>query len=459
MSPTLGQLSLDVGGELLAAPAARDQIFRGVCSDTRQLKPGQLYVALRGPSFDGADFLQQARDLGAVGALSERAGPEGFPVVRVADTLQGLQRAARVHRLRFEIPVIAVAGSNGKTTCKEMTASILRQKATTLATRGNLNNHIGVPLTLLQLDAEHAYAVIELGANHPGEVAALAAMVVPDIAIVTNAGAEHLEGFGSIEGAARAEGELFAALTSEATAILNVDDAFADLWRDMTIARVVSFGLGAKADFSAREISTTESEHGPVTRFMLLCPQGEAVISLPLLGKHNVVNALGAAAAAMTAGADLQHVADGLARMRPVAGRLQWRRTAGGASVIDDSYNANPSSMQAAIDVLASLPGEHWMVMGDMGELGDFSAAAHQELGRYAQAHGVHRLFAFGPWSQLAVKEFGAAASWFADIDELTAALHAELHADVCVLIKGSRSNRLERVVVALCGQAADGVH
>ena len=199
MSMTLGQLSLDAGGELLAPVAAANVVFKGVSHDTRQLQPGQLYVALRGPSFYGADFLKQARDLGAVGALAVRVGPEGFPVVRVTDALQGLQRAARAHRLRHTIPIVAVAGSNGKTTCKEMTAAILRQKAATWATRGNLNNHIGVPLTLLQLDSDHAFAVIELGANHPGEVAALAAMVVPNIGIVTNAGAEHLEGFGSID--------------------------------------------------------------------------------------------------------------------------------------------------------------------------------------------------------------------------------------------------------------------
>lgn len=459
MGMTLGQLSLDAGGELLAPVAAANVVFKGVSHDTRQLQPGQLYVALRGPSFDGADFLKQARDLGAVGALAERVGPEGFPVVRVTDALQGLQRAARVHRLRHTIPIVAVAGSNGKTTCKEMTAAILRQKAATWATRGNLNNHIGVPLTLLQLDSDHAFAVIELGANHPGEVAALAAMVVPNIGIVTNAGAEHLEGFGSIEGAARAEGELFAALAPDAIAVLNVDDHFADLWRDMTVAGVVTFGLGRKADFSARDIVTSTTEQGVVTRFILMSPQGEISVVLPLVGKHNVVNALGAAAAAMSAGASLQHVADGLAQMRPVAGRLQLRRAKTGGVVIDDSYNANPSSMQAAIDVLESMPGEHWMVMGDMGELGDFAVSAHQDLGRYAKAHGVSRLFGFGPLSQLAVKEFGLGASWFGSIDELTTGLHNALHANVCLLVKGSRSNRLERVIEALCGRAADGVH
>ena len=459
MTTSLGQLTRDVAGELLAPPEAATQEFHGVCHDTRQLSAGQLYVALRGPTFDGADFLQQAQQKGAVAALAERAGPEGFPVVRVRDALEGLQRAARAHRARLHLPLVAVAGSNGKTTCKEMTAAILRQKAPTLSTRGNLNNHIGVPLTLLQIESVHAHAVIELGANHPGEVAALARLAAPEIGIVTNAGAEHLEGFGSVEGAARAEGELFAALGPDATAVLNVDDAYADLWRDMTVAKVLTFGLGAKADYTARDIHSELTTAGFVTRFILCSPQGEIPVSLHLVGKHNVTNALGAAAAAMAAGATLQHVAAGLAEMRAVAGRLQWRVAQCGASVIDDSYNANPSSMQAAIDVLESMAGRHWMVAGDMGELGDFAVEAHRELGRYARAHGVQRLFALGSLTQSTVKEFGAGATSFSDIAELIAVVQRELASDVCLLVKGSRSNRLERVVEALCGKAVDGVH
>ena len=459
MTASLGQLTRDVAGELLAPSEAADREFHGVCSDTRQLSAGQLYVALRGPNFDGADFLQQAQQRGAVAALAERAGPKDFPVVRVGDALQALQRAARAHRARLSLPLVAVAGSNGKTTCKEMTAAILRQQGPTLATRGNLNNHIGVPLTLLQIESTHAYAVIELGANHPGEVAALASMASPDIGIVTNAGAEHLEGFGSVEGAARAEGELFAALGSEATAVLNVDDAYADLWRDMAVAKVVTFGLGAKADFTAREVHAELGASGFVTRFILCSPQGETRVSFQLVGKHNVVNPLGAAAAAMAAGATLPQVTAGLAEMRAVAGRLQWRVASSGASVIDDSYNANPSSMQAAIDVLESMAGRRWIVMGDMGELGDFAVDAHRELGRYARAHGVERLFALGPLSQRTVNEFGTGATSFDDVAELIAAVQGELESDVCLLVKGSRSNRLERVVEALCGQAVDGVH
>lgn len=459
MSSTLQQLALDAGGTLLFAAESADQRYFGVSSDTRQLLPGQLYVALRGPNFDGAAFLQEARDKGAVGALAERAGPEGFPVVQVVNALQGLQRAARSYRLRCELPVIAVAGSNGKTTCKEMLAAILRQKAPTLSTRGNLNNHIGVPLTLLHIEPEHEHAVIELGANHPGEVAALATMVAPDIGIVTNAGAEHLEGFGSIEGAARAEGELFAALAPEGVAVLNADDTYADLWRDMTVARVVTFGLGTKADYFARDVQTDWSEGRFVTRFRLCSPHGETPIVLGLAGQHNVINALGASAAAIAAGATLAHVTAGLAQMRAVAGRLQLRQAICGAWVIDDSYNANPSSMEAAIDVLESMGGARWMVLGAMGELGSFSSEAHRDLGRYARSHGLSRLFCFGVDSQLAAKEFGDGAEWFSDIDSLLTQLRSELTRDISILVKGSRSNRLERVVNALCGDAAGGVH
>lgn len=459
MSATLQQLASDAGGTLLASPEASQQRYIGVSSDTRQLRPGQLYVALRGPNFDGAEFLQQARDLGAVAALAERSGPEGFPVIQVLDALQGLQRAARHYRARCELPVVAVAGSNGKTTCKEMLAAILRERGPTLATRGNLNNHIGVPLTLLHIEPEHMHAVIELGANHPGEVAALASLVAPNIGIVTNAGAEHLEGFGSIEGAARAEGELFAALSSDGVAILNADDTYVDLWRDMTVARVVTFGLGAKADYFAHHVRTRCENDRFVTHFELCTPHGEIAIELGLAGQHNVSNALGAAAAAVAAGATLTHVATGLAQMRAVPGRLQLRQASAGASVIDDSYNANPSSVEAAIDVLATMAGHRWMVFGDMGELGVFTADAHREVGRYARTHGISRLFCIGSASQLTAQEFGMAAEWFTDIDSLIARLKAELRTGTSLLVKGSRMNRLERVVMALCGQTAEGVH
>lgn len=446
MSRTLAEFARDCGGVLHGADAP----FGSVCTDTRKLAAGQLFVALDGPNFRGSDFLVQAAAAGAAGAVADAAPLPSLPTIVVANGLVALQRAASALRARHDIPVVAVAGSNGKTTCKEMLAAILAQRGATLATRGNLNNHIGVPLTLLDLQSVHRHAVIEMGANRAGDVTELAGFAQPTVGIVTNAGAEHLEGFGSIEGAARAEGELFAALPADGVAVLNADDEFAALWRDMTVARIVTFGLGAKADFTARDVRAGVESAGFVTRFTLCTPGGEIAVVLHLAGKHNVINALGAAAAAMAAGATLADVAAGLARMRAVGGRLQWRAGLQGASLIDDSYNANPSSMHAAIDVLESLAGRRWLVMGDMAELGSYAVEAHAEAGRYARAHGVERMFAIGALTPHAVKSFGAGAEWFADAAAVAAAVARELAPDVRILVKGSRMNRLERVVESL---------
>lgn len=452
----LSDLAHDCNGRLQGA----DVGFTGVSTDTRKLRRGELFIALRGPNFDGGEFLAEAAARGAVGAIAERVGPSGLPLILVADALHALQLAAQRWRARFSLPLIGVAGSNGKTTTKEMIAAILQTAGPTLATQGNLNNHIGVPLTLLRLESEHRFAVIEMGANHPGDVAQLATFAAPSIGVVTNAGAEHLEGFGSLEGAARAEGELFAALPQEGVAVLNADDDFAALWRDMTVARIVTFGLGAKADFSACDIASGVDTQGFCTRFTLLTPQGEARVTLRLAGKHNVVNALGAAAAAVAAGASLAQVVEGLGCMRAAPGRLQWRTAAGGAWLIDDSYNANPSSLCAAIDVLETLGGRRFLVLGEMGELGGFSREAHLEAGRYARTHGIERLFGIGEAARHAVESFGEGASWHADTLALADAVAAELSAQVRVLIKGSRANRLERVVAALeCKPAAEEVH
>lgn len=453
--PTLAQFAADCGGVL----HGEDRDYSSVCIDTRKLTVGELFVALRGPNFDANAFIAEAQKRGAAGAVAETTASDDFPVVQVEDGLAALQRASCTHRRRYTGILIGVAGSNGKTTTKEMLASILARRAPTLATAGNLNNHIGVPLTLLRLESQHRHAVIEMGANHPGDVTELAGFAQPSIGLVTNAGAEHLEGFGSLEAAARAEGELFAALPADGVAVLNADDSFAGLWRDMTVARIVTFGLGSKADFSARDIHTASDRQGFVTRFVMHTPQGAVDIELALAGKHNVLNALGAAAAAVTAGATLEQVAAGLSAMRPVAGRLQWRSTSTGATLIDDSYNANPSSMQAAIDVLANQSARRWLVIGDMGELGDFAVEAHREAGSYARAHGVERLFAFGPLAALAADSFGAGSTRHTDMSDLIATIQQELTADVCLLVKGSRSNRLERLVQALSGTAAAGTH
>jgi UDP-N-acetylmuramoyl-tripeptide--D-alanyl-D-alanine ligase len=305
------------------------------------------------------------------------------------------------------------------------------------------------------LRSEHRFAVIEMGANHPGEVAALVEVARPSIGLITNAGAEHLEGFGSLEGVARAEGEMVAGLPAAGTAVINADDEFAALWRGLTRAHIVTFGVRERADFRASEVRTELAAHGIRTHFRLDSPAGSTGVELALAGAHNISNALAAAAAAGSAGATLTHIAAGLAAMRAVPGRLQFKRALSGAWVIDDSYNANPSSMRAAIEVLASLEGRRWLALGDMAELGEHAIAAHTEIGEFARAAGIERLYATGELMQRAVDSFGAGAQWLPDTDALTQVLGRALGSAggaVHLLIKGSRFNRLERVADALTG-------
>jgi UDP-N-acetylmuramoyl-tripeptide--D-alanyl-D-alanine ligase len=451
---TLARFAQACGGRLTGADAA----YTDVVSDSRALQPRQLFIALKGPHFNGHEFVAAALAAGAAGALVEAEQPVRLAQIVVPDTQAALECAARSWRAAFAGPLVGVAGSNGKTTAKEMTAAILAQAGECLATRGNLNNHIGVPLTLLRLTPAHRFAVVEMGANHAGEVAALVAIARPTVGLITNAGAEHLEGFGSLEGVARAEGEMVAGLSRDATAVINADDEFAGLWRTLTPARVVTFGVRAAADFSASELRTTVAEEGFSTGFRLSSPGGSAAIRLGLGGTHNVANALAAAAAAVSAGASLEHIVAGLGTVRAVPGRLQFKRAVGGAWLIDDSYNANPSSVRAAIEVLGSLSGRRWLVLGDMAELGEFAAEAHSTIGEFARAHGVERLYATGALAARAVDSFGAGAQWFTDVASLTAALRtalAEGGAPVRLLIKGSRMNRLERVVDALAVEGA----
>ncbi len=448
MNRTLSAFAQSCAG-VLRGP---DRAYTGVSTDTRTLKAGELFVALRGPRFNANDFVAAAEAAGAAGAVVDAPVERPLPQIVVADTQTALTNSAAAWRAQFAIPVVGVAGSNGKTTVKEMTAAILGRAGTTLATLGNLNNHIGVPLTLHRLDASHRFAVVEIGANRAGEVADLVKVARPTVGLITNAGAEHLEGFGSLEGVARAEGEMVAGLDGNATAVINADDAFASMWRGMARGRVTTFGVAQPADFSASDIHTAIDGSGFVTRFKLRAPAGVMPIDLHLAGGHNVLNALCAAAAATAAGASLDEVRAGLATMRPVPGRLQFKTAPSGAWIVDDSYNANPSSMKAGIEVLASVDARRWLVMGDMGELGSFADESHGEIGRFARNHRIDRLFATGPLSQLAVEAFGQGGEWFSDTETLARAVNAELTREVCVLVKGSRSNRLERVVEALVG-------
>jgi UDP-N-acetylmuramoyl-tripeptide--D-alanyl-D-alanine ligase len=449
MNRTLADFARACGGELNGT----DRAYTGVSSDTRTIKAGELFVALRGPRFNANEFVAAAAAAGAAGAVVDSRTDHSIAQILVADTLEALTNTSATWRAGFNLPVVGVAGSNGKTTVKEMTAAILARAGNTLATKGSLNNHIGVPLTLHRLDATHRFAIIEVGANHPGEVASLVKLARPSVGLITNAGAEHLEGFGSIEGAARAEGEMVADLAPGDTAVLNADDEFLELWRGMTRAKVVTFGLAPVADYTARRMQTSIGPSGFVTDFELWTPQGSTRVELQLAGRHNVVNALSAAAAAMSAGASLDHISEGLATMRPVPGRLQFKSAPSGAWIVDDSYNANPSSMKAGLEVLANVDARRWFVMGDMGELGDFAPESHREIGRFAREQRIDRLFATGPHSALAVESFGPGGEWFADAESLARAVNAEITREVCVLVKGSRSARLERVVDSLVGK------
>lgn len=444
---TSASIALHAAGRLIGADVA----FASVSTDTRTLQAGALFVALRGPNFDGHEYVAAAAERGAVAALVEHEVPVALPQIVVPDALQALSVFASAWRQQFSYPVIGVTGSNGKTTTKEMLGSILAQRGPVLVTRGNLNNHIGVPLTLLTLNGEHQSAVIEMGASSGGEIAHLARLAQPDIGLVTNAGAAHLEGFGGLDGVAQGKGEMFQSLPKHGVAIINADDQYADYWRShCTAGKVLTFGIDRAADFTASKVLAHHEADGFHTRFELTTPQGVCGISLQLAGIHNLRNALGAAAAAHAAGATLEQIRAGLDAMRPVGGRLQPKPAIKGAYLIDDSYNANPNSVRAGIDALRSRGGRGWLIFGDMLELGPDAPQLHAEMGRYARSAGVERVFAVGAHAQHAVESFGQGAQWYASLADLISDVQRAIEPGVTVLVKGSRGNRLERAAAAL---------
>src|SRR5450631_1365309 len=451
MKRTLSDAARVLGGRLIG----EDLRYHVVSSDSRTLGPGALFVGLRGPHFDGAEFVAAAAARGAVGALLDRAVAVALAQIVVPDSLRALQQLAAAWRADFDTPIVAIGGSNGKTTTKEMTAAILSRMGPCMATHGNLNNHIGVPLTLMRLELSDRSAVVEMGANRIGDVAEHVTLARPTVGLITNAGAEHLEGFGDLDGVAKGEGEMVAGLEPTATAVINADDAYAGYWRSVSAApRIVTFGVHGGADFTAKN-SVQAIERGEfATRFTLVCPLGERAITLKVGGAHNIANALGAASAASAAGASVDDIAAGLVDFRAVSGRLQLKAGLRDSWVIDDSYNANPSTVRAGLEVLRSIPGTTWLVLADMAELGEHTSDSHAHTGSYARVCGVKRLFALGPQSSRAAETFGPGAEWFADVDSLIRRLQAELAPGVTVLIKGSRMNRLERVVQALSAGA-----
>ncbi|WP_280154496.1 UDP-N-acetylmuramoyl-tripeptide--D-alanyl-D-alanine ligase [Piscinibacter sp. XHJ-5] len=431
-----------------------DVQIRRVHSDTRSLQPGDLFVALKGERFDAHDFLAQAKEAGAVAALAERGLAEtGLPGLQVADTKAALGALASAWRRRCHLPLIAVTGSNGKTTVTQMIASILRAwlEDAAFSTQGNLNNDIGVPLTLLRLrqddEAWHRAGVVELGMNHVGEIAQLAAIAGPTVALVNNAQREHQEFMTSVEAVARENGAVIEALPPLGIAVFPADDAYTPLWRQLAGARpVLTFALRGAADITAEAAWA-----GDRWSLMLHTPAGAASASLRVAGQHNVKNALAAAACALAAGCPLEAVTRGLEDFAPVKGRSQvktFRREGRDVTLIDDTYNANPDSVRAAIDVLAELPGPRWLVLGDMGEVGAQGPAFHREVGAYAAERGIDQLWTAGALSTHASAAFHGARH-FDDVSTLIAAL-SMAPAAASVVVKGSRFMKMEQVVAAL---------
>ena len=453
-------MTLAQAASVLGARVHGDDVtFTGVSTDTRTLKSGDLFIALRGENFDAHDFLEQAHSAGAVATLVASTGkvPAAMPAIVAEDTRLALGRLAAHWRSRFSLPLVALTGSSGKTTVKEMLAAILRAAVAesrvaendgdpVLATLGNLNNDIGVPLMLLELKATHRYAVIEMGMNHAGEIAYLTRLAAPDVALINNAGRAHIEFLGSEEAIARAKGEIFEGLRDKGVAIINADDRHAPMWRALAGGRArVEFGLQPTVPVSATyRLRALESE------MQLKTPHGTATVTLRAPGIHNVRNALAAAAAAVALDVSVQTIATGLASYSGVKGRLQMKQGVNGAALIDDTYNANPESMRAAIDVLAQADGRKLLVLGDMGELGENAPQLHVELGGYAKQAGIDELFTLGRLSEGATRAFGAGARHFDQLDDLVVAARGLSAPGVTVLVKGSRFMKMERVVAAL---------
>ena len=432
-----------------------DRAFNGVSIDTRTLRQGELFVALQGPNFDGCDYVGQARNKGAAGAVVPRLVDEAIAQIAVEDSRRALGELGAAWRQQLSPIVVGVTGSNGKTTLKELTAACLRTVAPTLATQGNLNNDIGMPLMLTRIEDRHRFAVLEMGANHAGEIAYLTALARPDIVVITNAGDAHLEGFGSRDGVARGKGEILCGEVRPKVAILNADDHYFEYWSKLVEdTKLITFGIDAEADVYARNIVATAGG----SCFDLHLPGGEIEVTLALSGRHNVRNACAAAAIAIAVGIDIADIRSGLESVQPVEGRLRRLAGIGGATVYDDSYNANPVSVVAAAEFLAALPGNNLIVLGDMGELGEDAARLHAETGAKVRDCGISRLLAIGELSRNTVEAFGEGASWHADIDDLTERLKSELAEGMNVLVKGSRFMQMERVVNALRDpQAASG--
>jgi len=429
--------------------------FTRVHSDTRSLRPGDLFVALKGERFDAHDFLPQAASQGAVAALAQRGLSASQPGLLVEDSLKALGQLAAGWRSQFSLPLVAVTGSNGKTTVTQMIAGIFRawKNDAAFATEGNFNNDIGLPLTLLRLRASHGVGVVELGMNHPGEIAYLAGLARPTVALVNNAQREHLEFMATVEAVARENGAVIASLPASGAAVFPADEPYTPVWRALAGSRrVVTF-----ADQGEADVTASSCWMGGAWQVQANTPEGRLDFSLQVAGRHNVKNALAATACALAAGVPLLAISSGLSVFSPVKGRsraLQLTMAGRALTLIDDSYNANPDSVRAAIDVLAELPGPRLLVLGDMGEVGDQGPTFHAEVGIHARERGIHQLFTLGTQSVHASQHFGAGRHFGDDLPALQTAVKAALPELGSVLIKGSRFMKMERVVETITTSA-----
>lgn len=436
----LSEIAKAVDGRMQGA----DELCESIGIDSRNIVKNQLFIAIKGERFDGNVYAAEALKQGAAAVLISNENASLTPAIIVADTRLALGQLAKYWRQKFSLPLIAVTGSNGKTTVKEMIASILvAAKGSVLATKGNLNNDIGMPLTILKISAEHAAAVIEMGMNHEGEIRYLTNIAQPNIAVINNAGTAHIGELGSREAIARAKGEIFEGLAEGGIAIINADNHFADYWKTLNLKRkIITFGLENQADISA-----TYQMNGNLTQLNLKTPSGTIEFKLSVLGVHNIQNAIAASAACYAMHISNEDIAKGLAVFGAVEGRLNWLTASNGAVVIDDTYNANPDSMKAAIDVLASQNTTKVFVMGDMAELGIDAPEMHAEIGSYAKQKGISQMLTFGDLSARASKAFGESAQHFTHLDVLVAHLRHLLDANATVLVKGSRFMQMEQVV------------
>jgi UDP-N-acetylmuramoyl-tripeptide--D-alanyl-D-alanine ligase len=448
---TLQEVAECTNGQLVSQSADSKQVtIRSVSTDTRAIDAGALFIALVGPQYNAHHFVDAAKDKGAIALIVSEEIETSLPYILVEDTKIALGDLGAAVKQRVMPKTVGVTGSSGKTTVKEMAASILARRGKVLATKGNFNNDIGVPLTLLRLEEHHEFAVIEMGANHLGEIAYTTNLVKPDVATIVNAAAAHLEGFGSLLGVARAKSEIYRGLSDDGVALVNADSQFAEFWKGkLKYNKVKTFGEH-DADFFASDV---ELDMDGCPQFMLSTPQGRAFVTLTIPGGHNVSNALCAAALCMNVGATLEDIQLGLSSMPIVAGRLNIKHISSQVRLLDDTYNANVGSVKAATDLLATYPGRRILVLGDMGELGEKARFYHQQAGEYALQQGVDNLLTLGVLSQSASDCFSERGGHFHDIDALVCYLEDTLRGenrDISILVKGSRSARMERVVEAI---------